>query len=296
MKEIENWLNTVRSNGTKQSYKSNIEAFLEYKNIKSFEEFKKMDVDDYYDWSNYLMNEKGNTENTVRPKLSAISSFYAYLLSNPNKYGVMVNPITNAKMHSSMKQTVNPEHTTWLATTEMQKFMSKCKNPRETAICAIFLNTGLRVSEVINLQKDKYETFIWEDGQKWSRILAKRKGGKLQIIEFNPYVTELIERYLKVRKETDCPNLFVSNNGNPMSTQSIDRTIHKLQKRAGITKNISAHSLRRSAATSMYNAGFDIKEIQSVLGHNSSGTTDIYLKGLDDRANHVFQNFVIKGE
>ena len=46
----------------------------------------------------------------------------------------------------------------------------------------------------------------------------------------------------------------------------------------------------------MYGAGFDIKEIQSVLGHSSSGTTDIYLKGLDDRANHVFQNFIIKGE
>ena len=45
----------------------------------------------------------------------------------------------------------------------------------------------------------------------------------------------------------------------------------------------------------MYGEGFDIKEIQSVLGHNSSGTTDIYLKGLDDRANHVFQNFVVKG-
>ena len=70
----------------------------------------------------------------------------------------------------------------------------------------------------------------------------------------------------------------------------------KIAKRAGITKKISAHSLRRTAATNMYRAGFQVKEIQNVLGHQSLGTTDIYLKGLEDCANNVFQNFVIKGE
>ena len=295
IKEVENWLNTVRSKGTKNSYLKSINAFFEYKKIQTFEEFKQMDVDDYYDWIDHLINKQNNTENTVRPKLSAISSFYAYLLANP-KYNMTINPIVNAKIHSNVKQTTNPERTTWLTKKEMTEFMKQCKNPRETAICAIFLNTGLRVSEVINLDLDKYELFTNEDNEECSRVLAKRKGGKLQIIEFNSYVTKLINDYLKIRKETNCPKLFVSNTGNPMSIQSIDRTIHKIQKRANITKNISAHSLRRSAATAMYGAGFDIKEIQSVLGHNSSGTTDIYLKGLENRANHVFQNFVVKGE
>ena len=294
MKEIENWLNTVRSKGTKESYRKNIESFIEYKDIKEFDDFKKLDSDDYYNWIDFLINEKGNTENTVRAKISAISSFYAYLLANP-KYGVTVNPIINAKIHSSIKATTNPERTTWLTQREMEDFMSQCRNLRERAICGIFLNTGLRVSEVIGLELDKYKHFRNDFGEVCSHALAKRKGGKLQIIEFNSYVTRLVDDYLTIRKETDCPNLFVSNAGNPMSVQSIDRTIHKLAKRAGIDKNVSAHSLRRSAATAMYGAGFDIKEIQSVLGHSSSGTTDIYLKGLDDRANHVFQNFVIKG-
>lgn len=293
IKEVENWLNTVRSQGTKKSYRTNIESFFEYKGIKTFEEFKRLDSDDYYKWIDYLINEKGNSENTVRPKISAISSFYAYLLANP-KYDIRVNPIINAKIHSTVKSTTNPERTTWLTSKEIKAFMKQCRNPREKAICGIFLNTGLRVSEVIGLELNRYEHFINEENENCARILVRRKGGKLQIIEFNPYVTKLIDDYLLVRKETDCPNLFVSNNGNPMSIQSIDRTIHKLKNRANISKNVSAHSLRRSAATAMYGAGFDIKEIQSVLGHNSSGTTDIYLKGLDDKANHVFQNFVIK--
>lgn len=294
MKEIENWLSTVRSKGTKKTYRKNVEEFIEYKKIGSFEDFKKLDADDYYGWIDYLINEKGNTENTAKSKISALSSFYAYLLANP-KYGVLTNPIINARIHNTVKATTNPERTTWLTKKEMNSFMAQCRNPREKAICGIFLNTGLRVSEVIGLELENYKHFINEDNENCSNILAKRKGGKLQIIEFNPYVTELVDNYLKVRKETDCPNLFVSNAGNPMSTQSIDRTIHKLAKRAGIDKNVSAHSLRRSAATAMYGAGFDIKEIQSVLGHSSSGTTDIYLKGLENRANHVFQNFIIKG-
>lgn len=293
IEEVKKWLNTIRSQNTKKVYKINLETFFEYKNIKTFDDFKKIDIDDYYQYINYLVEKKGNTENTIRPKLSAISSFYTYLLTNP-KYGVNVNPILNARIHSNLRGNTSPERTTWLTEEEMTRFMQQCKNPREKALCSIFLNTGLRISEVINLKLEKYKTFRGEDSKEWSKILIKRKGGKLQMIEFNPYVTKQINEYLKVRKQTTCPNLFVSNTGKCMSTQSIDRTIHKLKDRAHISKNISAHSLRRSAATAMYRAGFDLKEIQSVLGHSSSGTTDIYLKGLENNANHVFHNFIVK--
>ena len=295
MEEVRKFLNTINSEGTKKAYESSINAFLDYKNIKNIEEFKSMSVDDYFEWRNYLMIERGNTGNTVKPKLSAIGSFYDYLISS-QKYGITSNPIQIGAIHKKTKSQVNPENTTWLTKQEAVNFMSQCKNPREIAMCSVFLNTGLRVSEVIGLELSKYEKFPNNKGEICSHVLVHRKGGKLQIVEFNPYVTEKIDNYLKVRKQTDCKNLFVSDCGNPMSRQSIDRTIHKIQKRAGIEKEISAHSLRRTAATNMYKMGFGIKEIQDVLGHSSSGTTDIYLKGLDGSANNIFRNFVIKGE
>lgn len=295
MKELERFLNTITSKGTRKAYEANINLFLEYKGIDNLEDFKKLTMDDYYEWRNYLLSDKNNTGNTIKPKLSAISSFYSYLMANPT-YGVTSNPIIIGELHKKTKAQVNPENTTWLTKQEAVNFMSQCRNTRETAMCAIFLNTGLRVSEVIGLELNKYEKFPNEHGEICSHILVHRKGGKLQVVEFNPYVTEKIDNYIKERKVTDCKNLFVSNNGQPMSTQSIDRTIHKIQKRAGITKDISAHSLRRTAATTMYKMGFGIKEIQDVLGHSSSGTTDIYLKGLDGSANNVFRNFCIKGE
>ena len=295
MEEVKKFLNTINSEGTRKAYETSINAFLDYKKIENIDGFKKMTVDDYFEWRNYLMNVLGNTGNTVKPKLSAISSFYDYLIGS-QKYGINSNPIQIGAIHKKTKAQVNPENTTWLTKQEAVNFMSQCKNPREIAMCAVFLNTGLRVSEVINLELEKYERFPNSQGEICSHILVHRKGGKLQIVEFNPYVTEKIDNYLKVRKQTDCKNLFVSDCGNPMSKQSIDRTIHKIQRKAGITKEISAHSLRRTAATNMYKMGFGIKEIQDVLGHSSSGTTDIYLKGLDGSSNNVFRNFVIKGE
>lgn len=97
----------------KKTYRKNVEEFIEYKKIGSFEDFKKLDADDYYGWIDYLINEKGNTENTAKSKISALSSFYAYLLANP-KYGVLTNPIINARIHNTVKATTNPERTTWL--------------------------------------------------------------------------------------------------------------------------------------------------------------------------------------
>lgn len=295
MEEVKKFLNTINSEGTRRAYETSINAFLDFKKVKDIKRFKEMSTDDYFEWRNYLMDKKGNTGNTVKPKLSALSSFYDYLI-RAQKYDINSNPIQTGALLKKTKAQVSPENTTWLTKQEAVNFMSQCKNPRETAMCAVFLNTGLRVSEVIGLELNKYEKFPNPQGEICSHILVHRKGGKLQIVEFNPYVTEKIDNYLKVRKETNCKNLFVSDCGNPMSRQSIDRTIHKIQKKAGITKEISAHSLRRTAATTMYKMGFGIKEIQDVLGHSSSGTTDIYLKGLDGSANNVFRNFVIKGE
>lgn len=292
MKEVELFLNTIISKGTKRSYQKNIELFLEYANISTLEEFKKLDTDDFYNWRNYLLNEKNNTPNSIKAKLSAISSFYAYLMSNP-KYGVTINPIISGQIHKKTKGGTDPSRTTWLTEEEANRFMDACKNLREKAMCAIFVNTGLRVSELINLELDKFQTIEKTPNTTESTILITRKGGKKQWIYFNSFVTKTILEYLKVRKETKCNNLFVSNRGNPMSTQSIDRTIHKIQRKAGLNKNISAHSLRRTSATAMYNEGYDIKQIQGALGHNSSGTTDIYLKGLEDSAMGVFKNFII---
>lgn len=289
---LKHFINTKRSEGTKERYDSNLKELFEFKNIKTIEDFKKLNIDDYYDWKNYLL--KNNiSENSIRPRLSAVSSFYEFLIQRP-EYGITKNIMAESDLYKTTKKIVNPEHTTWLTEEETTRFLMQCRNKRELAICAIFLNTGIRVSELINLKLDSLNIFKDENGEEVSTIIATRKGGKIQEIYFNSFVTKCVKDYvIKKRKKTDLDYLFVSNTGKKMSTQSIDTTIKKLKNRAGITRPISAHSLRRSAATNMYNHGFGIDEIQDVLGHSNPGTTQIYLKEIQDKSRNVFRNYKV---
>ena len=291
MKELDLFLNTRRTVNTRKSYKRHLEELFEFKDIETIEDFAKLNIDDFYEWKNHLL-DIGVAENSIRPKLSAISKFYEFLMKRP-QFNINKNIIKDSDMYENTKKIVNPAHTTWLQSYEIDSFLMECRNPRELAICVTLLNTGLRISELINLELDSLTLFKNENNDTVSTVTVTRKGGKMQEIYFNELVTDCVLKYLKVRKDTQCKNLFVSNTGNPMSTQSIDTTIKKLKNRAGIKKSISAHSLRRSAATNMDNDGFTIDEIQSALGHSSPSTTQIYLKEVHNKAENVFKKFTI---
>lgn len=90
---------------------------MTYKNIDSLDKFKGIDIDDYYDWRDYLINELNNSENSLRPKFTAISSFYKYLKANP-KYEIDNNPILDGELNKKNKAIVNPARRTWLTDTE----------------------------------------------------------------------------------------------------------------------------------------------------------------------------------
>lgn len=295
MKEVNSFIQTLRSKRTRESYKNHIEAFCEFKNIKTLDDFKNMTCDDFYEYKNYLIEEKNNSENSLKPKFVALSSFYNYLIAD-GKYGVVENVIKRNNITKGIKPMVNPARRTWLTEQEKILFLNECKNPRETAICTIFLNTAIRVSELINLKLSQYVRYMNKNGEKAAYIIFNRKGGKIKKLYFNPYVTEKIEKYLKVRKQSNYDNLFVSNCGKPMSTQSIDTTIKKLARKAGINKSISAHSLRRTVATDMNKQGIPLKNIQATLGHNDIGTTGLYIQDLDDDNEETMMNYVVKGE
>ena len=287
MKELDLYINTKRSENTKKFYRIYLTELFKFKNIETIEDFKKLNVDDFYEWRNCL------SENSIRPKLSAVSKFYDYLIGKP-ELNINRNIILASDLLKTTKKIVNPEHTSWLDEKESDSLLKHCHNQRELAICAIILNTGIRISELINLKLDKLIFDKDQNGNDIATIVMTRKGGKIQKIYFNHFVTRCIKKYLEIRKETDNKNLFVSNTGNKMSTQSIDRTLKKITNKAGIKKSISAHSLRRTAATNMYNAGYKIDEIQEVLGHSNVATTQLYIKGSQDKAYNVLSSYSVK--
>lgn len=274
MKELESFLKLQSSEVTKHDYRISISQFLDYENIKELEDLLKLDIDDYINYKDYLITEKGNSQSTVNTKFRAISSFLTYLR---DERGIALQ---NYACSVAKRLKPQPKKGTSLTSQEATRLLNVCKNPREYAMMMVLLNNGLRVSELINLKLDDYD-------YEQKTISIVRKGGLKKEIPISTEVNFAIQGYLKTRKDTTLPELFVSNGGNRMSVYSINRTIKKLSKKANIETNISAHSLRRTLATDLHRSGYDIKEIKDVLGHKSINTTAIYIRDEEDTIKRV---------
>lgn len=292
MKELELFISSLNSEKTKQNYKRWIEDFLNNLNIKNVEQLGELGVSDIVSWVNYLRNIKGNLDNSIKPKCQAINSFYIFLMENP-KYNINNNPAMYVL--KKLKPQKNPSKRTFLTLEEQQAFLGACKSKREIAMFTLFLNNGLRVSELIGLQlSDCYRMVIPETNKEGYFINIRRKGNKIQKMVLNKETFEAIKDYIdNARKETVYNNIFISDGGKPMATLSIDRTVKKIAKKAGINKNISAHSLRRSIATELYRQGVDINGIKDVLGHASISTTQIYIQNAEEHANKILNSYSI---
>ena len=292
MKELELFISSLNSEKTKQNYKTWIEDFLNNLNIKNVEQLGELGVSDIVSWVNYLRNIKGNLDNSIKPKCQAVNSFYIFLMENP-KYNINNNPAMYVL--KKLKPQKNPSKRTFLTLEEQQAFLGACKSKREIAMFTLFLNNGLRVSELIGLQlSDCYRMVIPETNKEGYFINIRRKGNKIQKMVLNKETFEAIKDYIdNDRKETVYNNIFISDGGKPMATLSIDRTVKKIAKKAGINKNISAHSLRRSIATELYRQGVDINGIKDVLGHASISTTQIYIQNAEEHANKILNSYSI---
>ena len=280
MKELESFLRLQNSEITKKDYAGSILPFFEHFGINNIEDLKKLTIEDYVDYRDYLMNEKGNCANTVNTRFMGISSFLSYLSNELN-----VN-IQNYACSVAKRLVIQSKKSTSLNANEAVDLLNVCKNPREYAMIMLFLNNGLRMSELVNLELSDYDT-------ENNTISVIRKGGVKKVIPISQEVNSAIYEYLKYRKHTDCSKLFVSNGGKKMCPYSINRTIKKLTRKANIETDISAHSLRRTLATDLHKSGYDIKEIKDVLGHKSINTTALYIKDEEETVRNVMKNHKI---
>jgi integrase/recombinase XerD len=145
---------------------------------------------------------------------------------------------------------------------------------------------GLRVSELINLRKDKINT---KSG--YLRVLGK--GSKERIIPIHQEALKVISLYEKeVRSKIDTKkmNLFLHKNGKEISRQYFFIELKKYVKQAGIEKNVSPHTLRHCFATLLLENGAQLRQVQELLGHQNLSTTQIYTHVTVDRLSSVVRN------
>lgn len=200
-------------------------------------------------------------------KLSALKSFYHYLTVSTKQ--ITENPVKDIELPKIRKSL--PKYLTLEESTALLKSVSGPNQKRDFAILMLFLNCGIRRSELVGLNLSD----IYED-----RIRVVGKGNKERIVYMGSSCRRAIDDYLTERNKiilSDNRALFGSRDKNRISVTAVHRLVKKHLLEAGLdSTQFSAHKLRHTAATLMLSNGVDLKTLQEVLGHENLNTTQIY--------------------
>ena len=163
---------------------------------------------------------------------------------------------------------------------------------RDRALLEVLYGTGARISEAIGLDVDDLDREI-EAGQAQGTVLLHGKGGKQRLVPVGSYALEAVEAYLvrgrpALVTATSGPALFLNARGGRLSRQSAWTVLVRAAERAGITRDVSPHTLRHSFATHLLEGGADVRVVQELLGHASVTTTQIYTLVTVDSLREVF--------
>ena len=165
---------------------------------------------------------------------------------------------------------------------------------RDRAIIELLFSSGLRVSELVNLNRDHINL-------KRREFMVRGKGQKDRPVFVSQHAAEQVENYLQARQDS-LPALFLnysrrstkpttSGDYRRLSARSIRRMISHYARLAGITKHVSPHTMRHSFATDLLMNGADLRSVQSLLGHSSISTTQVYTHVTDQHLKDIHERF-----
>ena len=238
----------------------------------------KVTLAEIYDYLSFLARDRIKQPNSAEPefgltatsrarKIAAIRSFFKYLTVKAKL--LEENPVQDLDTPKLPKTLPR-----YLTLEECQRLLSAVdgrNQERDYCILCLFLNCGLRISELVGLN-------ISDDHGDNLRVVGK--GNKERTVYLNDACRAALDRYLEVRRSLAPPRvaaLFLSNRRTRMSVDAVQVMVKKNLTKAGLDASLySTHKLRHTAATLMLQNGVDIRTLQEVLGHENLNTTQIY--------------------
>lgn len=272
--DYETYLSIIQEKSiqTIKGYILDIEIFIEY--LKEQDKFKNLDFDenfikeielsDIYGFLNYLKKDRDNCANTRARKIASIKSFFKYCI---NKAEIITNdPTSKLEIPKIPKKQIH-----YLTLEECEVLLEKVigrNKERDYAILTVFLNTGVRLSELRHIEMSKIKN---------DTLIVRGKGDKERTVYLNDMTLQAIKNYEVCRKGKS-KYLFLSERGNVLSKREIQYIVQKNLDAAGLdTKKYTTHKLRHTAATLLYkHSKVDIRTLQVILGHKNINTTQIY--------------------
>ena len=253
------------SNNTYESYERDVRDFLNYTK-KELIDISEDDIDKYI-----IENLNKFTETTINRRIASIRSFFKYL-NNYKGYINISDEVKNMKKKSALPK--------YLTTEEVDKLLNinlvTKYDYRNKAMLELLYSTGLRASELINLDTSNIDfdnkiISVFGKGKKERIVPLSDISIKYLKIYIYEYRTSL---FVKKKPKTDA--LFLNNHGVRMTRQGLNLLLNKVAKNANIDKEITPHVLRHSFATHLIENGADIRSVQELLGHENVVTTEIY--------------------
>lgn len=237
---------------------------------------KNITTEDIYEFLMYTDSVRGNMAAAKSRKLSAIKGFFKYL--TVKRMMLEENPAAN--IEAPKKKQALPK---FLSLEESLSLLKAVKNDTESknrvrdyAIITLFLNCGMRVSELVGIN-------LADVDREFRSVTVTGKGNKQRIVYFNDACREALSAYVEERLNTEMvkstsPALFLSSRDQRISVKTVQWLVYKYLDLAGLeSKHYSVHKLRHTAATLMYQTGnVDVRVLKDILGHEQLNTTQIY--------------------
>jgi len=266
LKNYKSYLLTIMqlSNNSIESYFLDIVKYLEFLNIDCLN-ISKEDIIKYLEF----LNDNKYSIYSIERKISSIKNFHHFLYKEYNIDDVS-ETIEHPRFYRKIPNVLSIEEVEILLDINLITPFDY----RNKAMLELMYATGLRVSEIVNLEPmniDLDECIVRCFG----------KGNKERIIPIGEVALKYLKLYMDfyrdaLVKKKICNKLFLNNHGSGLTRQGFLKILKGIATDKGITKNISPHTLRHSFATHLLNNGADLRSIQMMLGHDNLSTTQIY--------------------
>ncbi len=284
LRSFEDYLKNQKkvSANTLLSYLRDVNRFQNYISTQRGLEIMRVKADDVAEYVHSLRRE-GRSAATLSRTAASIKCLYEQLVCEGR---IPINPARNVELEKQPRKL--PEI---LSSKEVELFLeqpdpSDMKGIRDRAMLELLYATGMRVSELIALDVDDINLTVG--------IIRCRSKEKERVIPMYSMAVKAIYDYVeKVRMsmiaDADEEALFVNMNGERMSRQGFWKIVKTYQKKAGITKEITPHTLRHSFAAHLLENGADLHSIQEMLGHSDLSSTQIYAKIVKKQLKDVYK-------
>jgi site-specific recombinase XerC len=268
---------------TIKAYRSDLQCFQDFLAGRSIKRTSKIDhkvVQEYIDHMRHMDNPRfkreGLSDASIARRLSALSSYLDYLRATSDPK--LMNPIDNLCFRWKLNKDPKPveEYT-------IDLLVASIDNLRDRALFSLFLATGLRISEVHQLDRDSVhmEVEITETGEEreigWGEVVGK--GDKKRRFYVDGATVLTLAKYIDSRADK-VPALFISERKQRMSVRAIQYTLDAWCKKLGFS-HINVHRLRHTFATTLANGNISSMVLKELMGHESFSTTLRYFKLTD---------------